>query len=210
MFEDLRIKQMTKRPKAKYNEETGKTERKGAKAKAGLNRAILRVEDGISVHTFDEVQSVPRRGKVTYKEVLVGWEECADCGHTRPRNRASQASFVCQKCGHDGTMRTESGARVLKKRQSNGVLDSWNGVVCGGEFWVGSDEGRGATTVRHLRQTPTVQASVKRQKKQGSSSCLDEYAAQRGDAFSRVACSPICLRSYPSTHSMTATKEEPS
>ncbi len=149
VFEDLRIKQMTKRPKAKYNEETGKTERKGVKAKAGLNRAILNV-GWHQLQTFTEYKAY-RAGKVTYKvSACYSSQECADCGHTHPENRASQASFVCQKCGHKDNA-DRNAAKVLKKRAIERILDSGTELSVRGVLL--PDKGRGAT-----RQTPAANA----------------------------------------------------
>ncbi len=150
VFEDLRIKQMTKRPKAKYNEETGKTERKGAKAKAGLNRAILNV-GWHQLHSFTKYKAY-RTGKVIYKvSACYSSQECADCGHTHPENRASQASFVCQKCGHKDNA-DRNAAKVLKKRAIERILDSGTELSDRGVLL--SEKGRGAA-----RQTLAAQAA---------------------------------------------------
>lgn len=149
VFEDLRITQMTKRPKAKYNEETGKIERKGAKAKAGLNRALLNV-GWHQLQRFTAYKAY-RAGKVTYKvSAHYSSQECADCGHTHKENRASQASFVCQKCGHEDNAERNA-ARVLKKRAIEGILDSGTELSDRGVLL--SDKGRGAA-----HQTPTARA----------------------------------------------------
>jgi putative transposase len=45
-FEDLKLRNMTRKPKAKWDEATGRYLRNNARAKAGLNRAFLRVAPG--------------------------------------------------------------------------------------------------------------------------------------------------------------------
>ncbi len=107
VFEDLKIKNMTKAPKPKKagtqtntrtNAKTSKYLPNGAAAKAGLNKAILESAWG-KVKTFITykarranklVIAVPPRGTS---------QECSKCSHTHPDNRLTQATFVCQNCG---------------------------------------------------------------------------------------------------------------
>ena len=108
--------------RTQYNEESGKLERNGARAKAGLNRAILGV-GWHQLYTFTKYKAF-RAGKVSYKvRAHYSSQECADCHHTHPENRASQANFVCQKCGHQENA-DRNAARVLKQRAINLIMDS--------------------------------------------------------------------------------------
>ena len=97
-FEGLQIQNMTKRPKAKRDAQ-GRFLPNGAKAKAGLNRAILSSAWG-QVVTFTRYKAL-RQGKLV---IMVPFakssQECAVCTFTSPDNRLTQAEFVCQRCGH--------------------------------------------------------------------------------------------------------------
>ncbi len=97
-FEGLPIKNMTKRPKAKKDAQ-GHFLPNGAKAKAGLNRAILSSAWG-QVVTFTRYKAL-RQGKlVIMVPFATSSQECAVCTFTSPDNRLTQAEFVCQRCGH--------------------------------------------------------------------------------------------------------------
>ena len=114
VFESLPIKNMTKRPKAKKDAQ-GRFLPNGAKAKAGLNRAILTSAWG-QVVTFTRYKAL-RRGKlaITVPPAYSSSQECAVCTFTSPDNRLSQAEFVCQRCGHADNA-DHNAARVIKKR----------------------------------------------------------------------------------------------
>jgi putative transposase len=105
VFEDLQTKNLTKRPKPKQDEETGKFLPNGAAAKAGLNKSIL--DAGWS--TFTEMVSVkaawagrtvifvdpsktsqtcPNCGTIREKTLEERWHSCA-CGCELDRDTAS-------------------------------------------------------------------------------------------------------------------------
>jgi len=99
VFEDLKIKNMTKQAKPK-KDASGKYVRNGAAAKAGLNRAILG-SAWSSVVRFTQYKGL-RKNKLTVKVTPNGTsQECSKCGHTHPDNRESQSLFVCQKCAFE-------------------------------------------------------------------------------------------------------------
>ena len=93
-MEDLKIQNMTKSAKGTV-EEPGTN----VKAKSGLNHAILNQVWG-------------KTGEyITYKGNAVGVpvvkvpapytsQKCSECGYVSKDNRQTQASFVCQECGH--------------------------------------------------------------------------------------------------------------
>jgi len=150
VFEDLRVEQMTRRPKVKRNEKTGKAEPNGARAKAGLNRAILMV-GWYLLYRLTSYKAF-RAGKVTYKvRAHYSSQECADCHHTHPENRVSQANFVCQSCGHQDNA-DRNAARVLKQRAIKLILDSGTELSARGVLL--PDKGRGAA-----HQTQAANAS---------------------------------------------------
>ena len=97
VVEDLKVKNMTKKPEVK-KDESGRYAKNGARAKAGLNRAILSSCWGLFV-LFLSYKS-KRNGKLVLKiSPHYSSQECARCGHIHPDNRPSQAGFVCQRCG---------------------------------------------------------------------------------------------------------------
>jgi putative transposase len=113
VYEDLNIKGMTKKPKAKKGE-NGKWERNHAAAKAGLNKKILASAWGKTV-TFTKYKAV-KAGKLCIKiNPYQTSQECADCGHIHPDNRVSQSEFVCQACGHQDNADRNAG-RVIARR----------------------------------------------------------------------------------------------
>ena len=98
VFENLKIQNMTRKPKAKQDPVTGKFMKNGARAKAGLNRAILGSGWGKTVQ-FTTYKGL-RKNKLTIKIKPNGTsQECSLCGHTHPDNRETQSEFVCQRCG---------------------------------------------------------------------------------------------------------------
>jgi len=113
VFEDLKIPSMTRKPKAK-RDENGNFLPNGAAAKAGLHSAILGSAWG-KVHDFTRYKAL-MAAKLTVKVSPRGSsQECARCGHTHPDNRPSQAVFVCQRCGHTGNA-DDNAARIIKAR----------------------------------------------------------------------------------------------
>lgn len=97
VFEDLKIKNMTRKPKAK-KDENGKWLKNGARAKAGLNKSILGAAWG-NLLAFTTYKGL-RKNKLTIKIQPNGTsQECSHCGHIHSDNRVSQSLFVCQRCG---------------------------------------------------------------------------------------------------------------
>ncbi len=120
IFEKLNTKQMTKKPNPK-KDEFGRFVPNKAKAKAGLNKAILNV----GWHRISEF--------LTYKSVKLGKavftihasytsQECASCGHTHHDNRKSQDRFNCVSCGHADNA-DHNASIVIKNRAIKLVLD---------------------------------------------------------------------------------------
>ncbi|MCY0878983.1 MAG: transposase [Firmicutes bacterium] len=113
VFEDLCVKNMTKRPKAK-KDASGRFLPNHAAAKAGLNRAILSSAWG-QVVTFTRYKALRHHKLVLTVPPQYSSQECAECAFTAPDNRPSQADFVCQRCGHRDNA-DHNAARVIKKR----------------------------------------------------------------------------------------------
>ena len=94
--EDLRIVNMTRKPKPKPDpDKPAAFLPNGARAKAGLNRAILAQGWGLLVQRIGEkapgrVEKVP----APYTSL-----RCSDCGWIHKNSRESQAGFRCVNCG---------------------------------------------------------------------------------------------------------------
>jgi len=113
VFEDLKIANMTRKPKAKKDEK-GKWIKNGATAKAGLNRAILSSAWG-QVWTYTQYKAL-RAGKLAVKvPAAYSSQECATCGYTHSDNRLSQTEFVCRHCGH--TSNADHNAAIIIARR---------------------------------------------------------------------------------------------
>ena len=119
-FEDINLQSLTRRPKAKPCPETGRWLRNQARAKAGLNKAILNLNLG-EIRDF-AAYKLAERGKLLVKvSAAYSSQECAECGHTEKANRPDQARFHCQKCGHRNNADTNAG-KVIRQRGITLVL----------------------------------------------------------------------------------------
>jgi transposase len=95
-IEALNAKAMSRRPKPRPDGQ-GAYEPNGAKAKAGLNRAILSSGWGMFARRLED--KAPYR--VERVRAAFTSQRCAVCGYTAPENRESQAIFRCRSCGHE-------------------------------------------------------------------------------------------------------------
>jgi len=91
--EDLRIRNMTRSAKG-----TVADPGRNVRAKAGLNREILRSGWGLLVRRLEE--KAP--GRVEKISPHFTSQRCSACGHVDPKSRESQARFVCTACGVAG------------------------------------------------------------------------------------------------------------
>jgi putative transposase len=89
--EDLKITNMTRSAKG-TREDPGRNVR----AKAGLNRGILRSGWGLLVRRLQE--KAP--GRIEKVSPAFTSQRCSACGHVDARSRESQARFVCTACGY--------------------------------------------------------------------------------------------------------------
>ncbi len=121
VVEDLNVKNMTKRPEPKQDD-SGRHVRNGARAKAGLNRAILSSCWGLFV-LFLSYKSL-RSGKLVIKvSPQYSSQECVRCGHIHPDNRPSRAEFICQHCGLKDN--ADHNARRVIARRGVRLLLEW-------------------------------------------------------------------------------------
>lgn len=163
VFEALSTSRMTRKPKAKQNEQ-GRYVSNKAKQKAGLNRSILNVGWHI-IETYTKYKAY-QAGKVVFKiPAPYTSQECAQCDHTHPDNRKSQELFVCGNCGNTDNA-DNNASLVIKKRAINLILDTGTVLSDDGVLRTQSDSGRGGNrkTSRAKSSTSGVQRSVKKEK----------------------------------------------
>jgi putative transposase len=160
IFEDLKTSNMTKRPKAK-KDNNGKFVSNKAAQKAGLNKAILNVGwHYLEAYTHYKAS---KAGKAVFKvPAPYTSQECSDCGYTHPSNRKTQDSFVCGDCGYiDNADRNAS--LVIKKRAIKLILDS--GTELAGKGIPLLAKGRGAERKPRGRKRPNAVGNEASKKK---------------------------------------------
>jgi putative transposase len=118
VFEKLKIKNMTKRAKAKVDPVSGKWLRNNGNAKSGLNRAILNAAP-YQLFLFTKYKAFRADKLVMEVNPAYSSQECSACGHTEEGNRESQSDFQCLKCKHTENADLNA-SKVIKRR---GVLD---------------------------------------------------------------------------------------
>jgi putative transposase len=98
VFEALKVQNMVRKPKAKQDAQ-GRWLPNGARAKAGLNKAILGSTWG-QTKVFLQYKA-RRQGKLVVEvPPFYSSQECAACGYIHKDNRLTQAEFVCLRCGN--------------------------------------------------------------------------------------------------------------
>ncbi len=111
--EDLRIAQMTGRPKPKAEpERAARYLPNGRRAKAGLNRGILANGWG------QLVQRLEHKAPARVEKVNPAYtsQTCSVCGHCAPENRESQAVFRCVACGHESNADVNAAVNIAAGR----------------------------------------------------------------------------------------------
>lgn len=138
IVEDLKTKNMTRRPKPKRCEKTGKYLHNGASKKAGLNKAIL--HSGWHKLASFIAYKAAKLNKAVFKTAAHHTsQECAKCGHIHPDNRQTQSQFACLSCGHIENADTNA-AQVIAQRAIKLIKDT--GTVLDGNL-LKSSTGRG-------------------------------------------------------------------
>lgn len=145
--EDLRTKQMTKKPKPQQSKE-GKYLPNGAAAKAGLNRSILESSWG-KVMNYLGYKAKAEGKLVIMLSPHYSSQECVKCHHIHPSNRLSQSEFCCVGCGYTENA-DKNAADVMKERAVMALLEipRENWEESGNGIW---KIGKGATS---CAQTP--------------------------------------------------------
>ncbi|MCV2503929.1 MAG: transposase [Neisseriaceae bacterium] len=119
VFEDLKINNMTKKPKPKQDQ-SGKYIRNGAQRKAGLNKSILASMWG-KIHTWTKYKALRNNKLVIEVSAHYSSQACSHCGYTASDNRRSQSEFVCQSCGF-AINADVNASRVIAKRGVEMIL----------------------------------------------------------------------------------------
>lgn len=117
-FEDLRTANMVRKPKPKPDPDNpGVFLPNGARAKAGLNKAILGSCWGqVAAMVTYKAAVTPENSRTTVVRVNPHntSRRCHACGHIAPGNRQSQAVFQCVECGHQAHADTNAARNILR------------------------------------------------------------------------------------------------
>lgn len=126
IFEDLKIKNMTKKAKPKQDI-NGKYQRNNKKAKSGLNLSILNVGWSM-LYSFVKYKS-KAEGKACFKiNASYTSQECSRCEYIDSDNRKSQSVFCCTECGYKANADANA-AFVIKKRGVKLLKDPGTGLT---------------------------------------------------------------------------------
>jgi putative transposase len=110
--EALNVANMTRRPRPKLAED-GAYGPNGAAAKSGLNRSINDAGWGVFLRILaDKAESAGRQ--VIAVNPRYTSQRCSQCGHVDAGNRASQAEFRCQACGHEAHADINAAINILR------------------------------------------------------------------------------------------------
>jgi putative transposase len=113
VFEDLKLSNMTRAPKAKVDEK-GRYIANGAAAKAGLNKSMLSSALGL-VKQFVSYKAASANKLVLSVPAHYTSQECSACQKVDPLSRVSQDVFKCTSCGHTENADMNA-AKVIKDR----------------------------------------------------------------------------------------------
>ncbi len=111
--EDLRVAQMTRRPKPRPDpERPGSYLPNRRRAKVGLNRGILANGWGLLVQRLEHKAA----GRVEKVNAAYTSQTCSACGHRESGNRESQAIFRCVACGHQANADVNAAVNIAAGR----------------------------------------------------------------------------------------------
>jgi len=109
--EDLKLANMTRRPKAKPKADGTGYERNMAKAKAGLNRTLLDAGIGGLYSMMEAKAKVFGREFVRVNPAYTS-QTCNACGEVNKASRLTQSEFVCVGCGHTANADTNAARNI--------------------------------------------------------------------------------------------------
>ncbi|MEU4191299.1 transposase [Kribbella sp. NPDC026611] len=111
--EDLRIAQMSRRPKPKpAPDRSGAYLPNRRRSKAGLNRGILANGWGQLVRRLEHKAA----GRVEKVKSAYTSQTCSVCGHCASESRKSQAAFRCVACGHEANSDVNAAVNIAAGR----------------------------------------------------------------------------------------------
>ena len=126
-LEDLAVKHMTASAKG-----TIEAPGRNVRAKAGLNRSILRQGWG-ELRRMLEYKTAWAGKEVVAVPPAYTSQRCAVCGHTEKANRPSQARFRCVACGHEAHADQNAAQNIMAAgRAATGRGAEVRPVVCAG------------------------------------------------------------------------------
>ena len=158
VFEDLKTANMTKKPKAKQNQNGTFISNKAAQ-KAGLNKAIL--ANGWHILESYVKYKAKREAMAVFKvNAAYTSQECAKCENTHPDNRQSQDKFMCGNCGNVDNADSNA-SKVIAKRAIKLLLDSGTELSKRGVLRLGNGRGSKRKTCKRSEQASTNETSKK-------------------------------------------------
>ncbi|MEV6266328.1 transposase [Kribbella sp. NPDC051936] len=114
--EDLRIAQMTRRPRPRPDpERPGGFVSNRRRAKSGRNRGILVNGWGLLVTRLEQKAA----GRVEKVSPAYTSQTCTVCGYCAPENRKNQAVFRCVACGHQAHADVNAAVNIAAGRAVN-------------------------------------------------------------------------------------------
>jgi putative transposase len=112
-IEDLKIKNMVRSPKPRPDPSNPEVFLpNGAAAKAGLNRSISDAGWAILLSMIGYKAESAGRTVVTVDPRHTS-QRCVVCSHVARSNRAKQAVFKCQRCGHEDHADLSAACNIL-------------------------------------------------------------------------------------------------
>ncbi len=128
VLEDLRTKDMLKRPQAKPDpEHEGAFLPNGARAKAGLNKAIHTACWGMLLERLQQ-KALASGVQVVLVDPRFTSQECHACNHVARENRESQAVFRCVACGHRNHADINAALNILARGLASLALTPGQGA----------------------------------------------------------------------------------
>ena len=126
VHEDLKIANMVRRPRPKPAED-GTYLPNGAAAKSGLNRSIHDA-GWAQLLSFIAYKAEDAGRDVIAVDPRHTSQRCSQCGHIAAANRATQATFHCQACGHQANADINAALNILRagKAQQTSVCAGSN------------------------------------------------------------------------------------
>jgi putative transposase len=113
VHEDLKINNMTARPKPRPADDGGGYALNGAAAKSGLNRSINDAGWGIFLRVLSAKAESAGRNVIAVDPRHTS-QRCAQCGHVAAGNRVFQAEFRCLACGHRAHADVNAAKNILR------------------------------------------------------------------------------------------------